>query len=996
MLTRQRSLVLSLAVLATFAVETMAQGLLRDIHPGTGNSPSPLRDAELLGSLGSVALFRANDSIGGTRIWRTDGTDQGTYPMSELAVNGATFTTVWNGALYLFATSTANSQQGLYRTDGTRQGTVLLRNGLSGVSGARVFDVSPDGRLWFFATEAATGSEVWATDGSAAGTQIVVDMLPGSGSGVPVSPQTGGPLELRAAAGFVFFPARTTPSGPVRMWRSDGTLANTLQVSPGAGGGKAHAMEPVGGVMVYAAEDSSGGGSTLYRTDGTDAGTVQLLAPQFGVGFHAVVNNRYVFATPSSTVGNELLTTDGFSLNILADLNPGLAHSFPRDLTVVGNTLYFTAFEPTRGRELWRTNGQPISWSLVADLSFGNPSTTFSAFGAIGNNLWFTADVGGLGAEPWLTNGTPGGTAPVADIVPGTTGSNARRFLPVGNGALFVVDSGQLSRPCCSDGTTTGTRLLRATTSNGSNPADFASSRGLSFFTADDGTSGREPWCSDGTNGGTVRLADTVPGPSGIGSLRIATFADETWFVANGNLWRSRGTPASTQLAIQGLALAAELAATPQALYLTTATSVLRSDGTQAGTTTLFTATSAPTNLVVHGNRVLFAIGSGTTSMQVYTSNGTVGGTTQLLNASGNPARVRDVAADDQLAWLVYTVGINQGPFALPVDGLMRIDQSGTATVVAATLAAGFTASPAYRELTPFLSECFYVDNSTSELWRTNGTALPSMFADLRAGALGSFPSELTVASALLYFTADDGLVGREVWRTDGTLAGTATLDTNPGVDSSSAKNLIAAADGETLVFTNADDAGYEVWRTNGTAVGTRLLDVAIGAQPSDPTFGAVAGTALVFAADDGQNGREPWFLPLGQTEAVLARPHSVPCGHPGGSRPHIGADGLPRIGNLAFGLTVRDAAPLQLCAVFVGVGRNEIPTPAGCTLQLDQLGLPFAFTDAVGTARIGLGIPNDPYFVGFSLAAQFVAIDPPAGPGLFTLSDGFDLLLGR
>lgn len=992
------SLVLSLVALAATSATTRAQSLLRDVRAGTGPNAAPLTDALPLGSLGSIALFRADDPDGGSRIWRTDGTDAGTYPIAELWTSGGTLAKVWNGSLYFFSASGLTGPFGLWRTDGTRQGTVLLRNGLQGVGGTRVFDAGPTGPLWFFANEANTGAELWSTDGTPAGTQLVVDMLPGTGSGLPWPSTLGAPLELCAVGNQCYFAARTTSGGPVQLYRTDGTPGGTAGVSTGPGGIKAHAMEALGNLMVYAAEDHSGAGSTLYRTDGTHAGTVQLMSPPFGVLFHAKVNGRYVFSMASSTIGNELFVTDGFTVQGIVDLNPGLAGSFPRDLTVVGNTLYFTASQPTVGRELYRTDGTFFNWSIVADLNFALPSTNFGTFGAVGNALWFTTDTGGLGFEPWRSLGTAPTTSIVADLLPGSGGSNARNFVECGSGALFVADVGGVARPYFSDGTASGTRLLLAIAPLSSSPRDFASSRGKAFFTADDGGFGREPWVSDGTPGGTTRLVDTVPGPSGVATANFVTFADHTWFVASGSLWRSRGTPATTTAVVTGLQLTLPPVATGEALYLCTSTSVLRSDGTQAGTSVLLSTSTPVTHLVAYGNRIVFAQGSGTTSMQIWTSDGTPSGTTSIQTLNGNPARVLDSAADANNVWLVCASSVTSFPFPIPqhFQQVLRIDNTGVPASVH-MVSTGSSPSPAaISELTPFFGECWFASSASGELWRTNGAAPATQFADLRPGTLGSFPRDLTVAGSLLYFVADDGATGSELWRTDGTLAGTFALDATPGSGSTQVAQLFAAGDGETLVFARAAGSGREVWQTDGTSLGTLAIDVRAGEAGSEPSFGAVAGTTLVFTADDGSAGREPHSLQLGSLAAVLARPYGVPCGHPGGSRPHIGADGLPRVGNLGFAFTLRDAAPLQLCGIFVGVGRIEIPTPAGCTLQLDQVGLPFAFTDAAGSARVACGIPNDPYFVGFALAAQFAAIDPPAGPGLFTLSDGLDVLLGN
>ena len=61
------------------------------------------------------------------------------------------------------------------------------------------------------------------------------------------------------------------------------------------------------------------------------------------------------------------------------------------------------------------------------------------------------------------------------------------------------------------------------------------------------------------------------------------------------------------------------------------------------------------------------------------------------------------------------------------------------------------------------------------------------MVKDIDAGAAGSNPDHLTVHEGVLYFTASDGQTGYELWRSDGTAAGTTLVgDVAPGADSSS------------------------------------------------------------------------------------------------------------------------------------------------------------------------------------------------------------------
>ncbi|MFH0825237.1 MAG: ELWxxDGT repeat protein, partial [Pseudomonadota bacterium] len=157
----------------------------------------------------------------------------------------------------------------------------------------------------------------------------------------------------------------------------------------------------------------------------------------------------------------------------------------------------------------------------------------------------------------------------------------------------------------------------------------------------------------------------------------------------------------------------------------------------------------------------------------------------------------------------------------------------------------------------------FVNDDGThgKELWRTDGTwAGTWMVADINPGKKDGDPSELTVFNSVLYFAADDGASGRELWRSDGTGEGTwQVADINPGKKDGDPHNLTAMNGG--LFFVAADGkAGNELWKSDGTAAGTLLVeDIQVGSKGSDPAWLTNVGGTLFFAADDGKAGNELW-----------------------------------------------------------------------------------------------------------------------------------------
>ena len=157
----------------------------------------------------------------------------------------------------------------------------------------------------------------------------------------------------------------------------------------------------------------------------------------------------------------------------------------------------------------------------------------------------------------------------------------------------------------------------------------------------------------------------------------------------------------------------------------------------------------------------------------------------------------------------------------------------------------------------------FRADNGANgaELWRSDGTSTGTYIVkDIRPGSSRSDPSRLTNVGGTLYFRANDGANGYELWRSDGTSTGTFMVkDIRPGLDGSNISYLMNV--GGTLYFRANDGGhGYELWKSDGTSTGTVMVkDIRPGANSSEISTLTNVGGTLYFRANDGVSGYELW-----------------------------------------------------------------------------------------------------------------------------------------
>jgi ELWxxDGT repeat protein len=362
--------------------------LVRNIHPTSSSFPQNLTN------LNGVLYFTARDGTSGRELWRSDGTFSGTILVADINPFGNSFParlTPAGNTLYFIANDGLLGVE-LWQTDGTSAGTGLVSdvNPLGSSHPRGLTEVN--GLLFFTADNGGQGRELWVTDG--VNTTLVKDIHPTGASYPEYLTNVNGTLYFSASDGSGF-----------ELWASDGTVAGTLQVADINAGGSSYPQHlvNVNGTLFFVANDLLNN-AELWRSDGTSSGTVQVrdIHPAGSSQPERLVNAQgwLYFTADDGVQGIELWRSNGTASGtaLVADIAPGAANSFPEELVVSNGQLFFSAHAPLPGRELWvhAINTPPTDISLSAaqvdeNTPVGTPVGTLGTTDAdIGDSFTYT------------------------------------------------------------------------------------------------------------------------------------------------------------------------------------------------------------------------------------------------------------------------------------------------------------------------------------------------------------------------------------------------------------------------------------------------------------------------------------------------------------------------------------------------------------------------------------------------------------------------------
>jgi len=785
------------------------------------NAPDSVNTGqESLVVLGERAFFLA-----GYNLWVTDGTTSGTTIFRSLQNGGPPSTNgsprIFAATNQLFFTAFDHEIPSLWRTDGTEAGTIKLYEGVS----LTEFH-STVGSILYWTQQAFSVTTLWKSDGTPAGTGPIA--------------QIDAPLALYLSSGAalgntLYFFANGT-SGAA-LWKSDGTPAGTSAVKSFT---NPRNLVSTGTTLFFVTSETTPPASqTLWRSNGTAAGS--QIVTSYSATYTTIANmqtigERLFFSDPSGQV-NALSGTTIEPLGT-ATLGPYRTTNF----VDLNGSVFFLAADQLGTARLWKTDGSSAGTQAITSAGGRNLMV-------VGQRLHFVQSAGSFAPQLlWQSDGTQVGTLPTQAAVRYEASLNAGvtflpRLMPVGSSLYFAAnDSSHGTELWQSDGSSVGTHMLADLRADsginapGSRPTELIENQGRLLFFANDGR-GPALWASDGSIAST-QIIKLFTGETD--AARMTRLGDELYFMTGrqvmfgsvNTLWYSDGTasgtqPYSTTLSIEEYLIAGEtifLRARPAADPKLGLWTIDRTTQESQLLTDLVTPMTMVGN---NGNLFFLAQSSINYQYSLWKSNGTPAGTQFVADIFGGVNTKPDY----------FTMVGNQVFFTTTTwangEELWVSDGTNAGTHMVRNIAA-----------------------DGPNQWEVNSSS----------------PRYLTAIGDHLIFSADDAIHGRELWISDGSEQDTRMVkDIRPGLIgglSATADPTVVrpvswpVIDGSVVFAANDGLLGIELWRTDGTTLGTQqLTDIVAGPGSSHPSGSILLGNDLFFIADDGTTGMEIWKL---------------------------------------------------------------------------------------------------------------------------------------
>lgn len=818
----------------------------------------------LMGVIKGELIFQQWDPGSGWELWRTDGLEESASLLRDIAPGSANgvdtssaevaFLNEW----MFFAADDGTHGLELWKTDGTTLGTQLVQDIRSGLLSAFPKQFKAFKGLLFFIVEQEMGLGVWVTDGTSQGTQQIRSFAS--------SQKLSNFLEMNGALWFL-----VDGDDQTGLWKTDGTVAGSYRVV-GVGGQsiRTDSFKASREKLYFDGfEPNQPGIRFLWASDGSTSGTFTLssfksLSDAEPLPLFFTFGNALFFGQR-----NSLWMTDGTTDGTVR-LGGLISGNRPENLLEAGGQLFFSAFGGHP--QIWKTDGSVVGTVRLQE--FLPQNSDLRIYGENHGLVFFGVDIHGHGLEPWRSDGTAEGTFALWAGIPGAGPTAITDITRTANGYVFVGrdESGALNL-WRTDGTTAGTGIIRAILPESSEFSAYAygmrSADAKALWFVVDSFQKAKLWCSDGTEQGTLVLHEfEIPNPDSE-PLFFETALGGIFFtvhlVGQGPaLWRTDGTAQGTfQVGESNYRdysfLPRQLVDCSGTLFFTSVglDELWASDGTESGTRLVHSSSLETGTLIfsplanVDGQLyyMLTSQAGPNGSLELWRSDGTENGT--MFVSALTSRIVQAVAFHNELF------------FTTQLQELWKSDGTPEGTVLLGSFSSDEEPG-SIRQLISSETHCFLTvltgGNYEETLWATDGTVEgTSMIHDLKfPGGNGSFLGPFASLGPVLMFGRGSRFgLAEELWRTDGTAAGTSRLKSfgnNPGIQQ------MLPLKGEVIMVVSEDVNGTKLWKSDGTEAGTVCLkDRVLGADSFSPLQLTLVGDKIFFFVQSDDSSIALW-----------------------------------------------------------------------------------------------------------------------------------------
>ncbi|MFD2524134.1 hypothetical protein [Emticicia soli] len=818
------------------------------------------------------------------KLWKTDGTENGTVQVSDQAVFASSSyeNTInlyaFNNELYYFVQDIGfNSPISLWKTDGSVKNSLgdavklyFFNNKVYYFGDNKLYEVENglktpikefisynglnmyyrptiiNNHLFFFTLQHHSNSlfprlSVWKSDGTEAGTSIIKD-IDSLTHNISFSYKES-LNQVLAVNNDVFFTVKRytfrqngtgVDKAIIELWKTNGVETEI--------------------VKTFDDTDYS------YQTDETSS------LVNFNQKLVFILKHSQLWISDGTADGTKRLKTFG---HIHDDI-------YNKKWAFLNNKFYFSAYNNQQA-ELWESDGTDTGTVLVKALG---PTTSFvpSFFATINNRIVFRTNTN----ELWQSDGTSAGTNFVQTIPTLAQDFGIKpEFIYTSNNTLLFAnyDTQHDYELWKSDGSIQNTGLLKNI--NTSSKSSLISNKKVKvgkiwFFNGSDHRGG-ELWKTDGTPEGTVIVKDLNPGTAGLTIAEIVALGNTVYFTArfyNQNslrLFKSDGTENGTveiplSNGTQYPVSPYKLVVSTEKLFFIGSGKLWASDGTENGTYPLQATSNysdLPSTLTAVGNKVFFSLGS------LWVSDGTQANTHQVF-----PSNV-----DSPLAPICFIEFKNKLYFFAGVQGQFgkQALYESDGTIVGTKIIKEFDESiqltnSIYLFLQKTPDRLYFraghgigtnLGDYYFNLWTTDGTTQGTY--QLKTINFKGFPdiSFTNINSQFYIFLEPKSVQSKlDVWTSDGTTQGTYKVS-----EKTAYSNVVSSAPLYNRLFLSYYDPqnGMELFSVNKTNTDISLIsEIRVGVKTSYVQNLMDFDDKILFWANDGVRGTELWqYLPL-------------------------------------------------------------------------------------------------------------------------------------